>query len=72
MIWSAMKNGQAQKALKYTIAMLREMGFEIIAEGIEDLEMANVLREYGCELHQGYFYSRPVPKEEFLNIVKNQ
>ncbi|MFI3115877.1 MAG: GGDEF domain-containing phosphodiesterase [Clostridia bacterium] len=37
-----------------------------IAEGIEIIEQADVLKEFGCLYGQGYYYSRPVPNEEFF------
>ena len=55
--------------MKYTISMLKEMGLEIIAEGVETGEMATKLIMLGCDLHQGYYYSKPVPEEEFLKII---
>lgn len=44
----------------------RKMSFSITAEGIENGEMADALRDIGCDYFQGYFFSRPVPMEEFL------
>lgn len=69
MLWSAMEKPKAAQALKYTISMLKEMGLEIIAEGVETGEMATKLIMLGCDLHQGYYYSKPVPEEEFLKII---
>ncbi len=43
------------------IALSHSMGLEVIAEGIETDESLNLLRELGCELGQGYFFSRPQP-----------
>ncbi|MFI3250220.1 MAG: GGDEF domain-containing phosphodiesterase [Eubacteriales bacterium] len=38
-----------------------------LAEGIETGEHADVLRDFGCNYGQGYFYSRPIPTEEFYD-----
>lgn len=69
MLWKAMKNRQAMTALKYTIDMLEDMGFEIITEGIEDKEMVELLKELHCYLHQGFYYSRPVPEQQFIEYI---
>lgn len=66
MVWSAMDDNKAMSALKYSIAMLKEMGMELIAEGVEELRQAQLLEEMGCDFFQGYYYSRPVCGEEFL------
>jgi diguanylate cyclase (GGDEF)-like protein len=47
------------------IEIARTLGLEVIAEGIEDIETANTLRELGCQMAQGYFYSPAAPLEEF-------
>lgn len=66
MVWSAMDDNKAMSALKYSIAMLKEMGMELIAEGVEELRQAQLLEEMGCDFFQGYYYSRPVCGAEFL------
>ena len=47
----------------------KKMSFSITAEGIETAEMADALREIGCDYFQGYYYSRPVSMEEFVQIA---
>lgn len=56
-------------ALVHTIEMLKEMGYHIVAEGVETKEMVEALSEMGCQYLQGYFFSRPVPAEEFLKYL---
>lgn len=52
------------------IAMAKALNLEVVAEGIEDNWHANYLKEMGCGLGQGYYYSRPVPAKEFEVILK--
>ncbi len=47
------------------IAMARNLGLAIIAEGVETATHADFLRQAGCPLGQGYFYSRPLPAGAF-------
>ena len=47
----------------------KQMSFSITAEGIETEEMAEALREIGCDYFQGYYFSRPLPMEEFLLLA---
>lgn len=46
------------------IMMLKELQYVVLAEGIEDLETARMLEEYGCDVAQGYLFSRPLTPEE--------
>lgn len=50
---------------KYVVAMAQEMGLECIAEGIETRYQVKILRENNCDYAQGYFFDRPLPKDEF-------
>ena len=49
------------------IQTFKKMGFSITAEGIESEEMANTMKEIGCDLLQGYLYSKPLPINEFVD-----
>lgn len=53
------------------VAMARGLGMKIIAEGIENPEQISYLRKIGCDVIQGYVYSKPLPTEEFVEYVKN-
>jgi EAL domain-containing protein (putative c-di-GMP-specific phosphodiesterase class I) len=44
---------------------------EIIAEGVESTEHVEALLALGCDHAQGYFFSRPVPAEVALDLVRN-
>jgi EAL domain-containing protein (putative c-di-GMP-specific phosphodiesterase class I) len=40
------------------------MGLRVVAEGVEDAHQLRALEALGCDLAQGFHFSRPVPKEE--------
>jgi EAL domain-containing protein (putative c-di-GMP-specific phosphodiesterase class I) len=42
----------------------RGMGIRVVAEGVETRQQANLLSERGCELAQGYLYSKPCPRQK--------
>ncbi|HAT4499348.1 TPA: GGDEF and EAL domain-containing protein [Serratia marcescens] len=46
------------------IAMLKELDYTVLAEGVEDAETVTALTQYGCDQAQGFFYSRPLPEGE--------
>jgi EAL domain-containing protein (putative c-di-GMP-specific phosphodiesterase class I) len=41
----------------------------VVAEGIEDEDQFHVLADRGCDVIQGYFFSRPVPAEEITQLL---
>ena len=53
------------------ITLARTLDMAIIAEGVETEDQRLQLLELGCPLAQGYFFSRPVPAEEFDNMLNN-
>ena len=53
------------------VAMARGLDMKIIAEGIESPEQISYLRKIGCDVIQGYVYSKPLPVDEFVEYVKN-
>lgn len=48
-----------------TRELAHSLGLSVTAEGVEDVESYDVLKRLGCDVVQGYFFSRPVPREEF-------
>jgi len=45
------------------------LGYNIVAEGVETYEQAKFLRDLGCPLTQGYYFSRPVPVEQITDMI---
>ena len=54
------------------IAMGHILGFKVLAEGVETSEQLMFLQEKGCDMYQGYIKSRPIPAEEFAELLRNQ
>jgi diguanylate cyclase len=55
-----------------TIDLGRNLGLQVIAEGVEDPATAETLRIMGCELAQGYTFSRPVPARDIARILERE
>ena len=58
-------NKRAQIIIGMMTRMCSEMGIQLVAEGIEDGQQFEVLREYGVKTVQGYLFSRPVSISEY-------
>lgn len=69
MVWSALENDRAMRTLRHTVAMIKDLDIHIVAEGVETLEQAKLLGGLGCDYLQGYYFSKPVPEDKFLNML---
>ena len=58
--------------LSYMIKLAKAIGLEVLAEGVEQYEQVDTLRQLGCLVIQGYYYDRPLPKEDFEKRVINR
>ena len=54
------------------IHFAQSLKLRVVAEGVETQEQMDYLLHYGCDLIQGYYFSRPVPAEEALLLLKKQ
>ena len=55
--------------LSSIVRMAKWLGLPVIAEGVETIEQADFLKSIGCEYIQGYFYSRPLPENQYVDIL---
>lgn len=53
--------------LRHIISLAKELGFVCLAEGAESKNQIEELKALGCNLIQGYYYSKPIPIEEYEN-----
>ena len=62
-------NDRIKAVFPHIISMVKEMGLEIVCEGVETKEHLDVMREYGIEYIQGYYFSKPLPEDEFIRFM---
>jgi EAL domain-containing protein (putative c-di-GMP-specific phosphodiesterase class I) len=48
------------------------LGLEVLAEGVETAEQAKHLQQEGCALVQGYYFARPMPEADFINLLASE
>ena len=58
------------KLLPDLIQMFRNSNMKIVVEGVETVDMKTQLAEMGCDYEQGFFFSKPVPPQIFLDYLK--
>lgn len=59
------RGGKVGTVVTTVIRMAKWLGIPAVAEGVETREQIEFLRTLGCDMIQGYYYSRPIPREEF-------
>lgn len=66
-----MRSDKSVLGLVKSILTLREnLGIDIVAEGVEDIEEAQLLSQLDCDAAQGYFFSRPVPETALQDMLE--
>lgn len=55
--------------LKSLISMVKGLGYHVVCEGVEDAEQVRILKEIGCDEAQGYWFSPPLPIDEYEKLV---
>ncbi|MCW8878635.1 MAG: bifunctional diguanylate cyclase/phosphodiesterase [Kangiellaceae bacterium] len=54
--------------VKSTISMAHNLGIKVVAEGVEDFKTEALLKQFGCDMGQGYYYSKPLAFEEYCEF----
>jgi diguanylate cyclase (GGDEF)-like protein/PAS domain S-box-containing protein len=57
---------------KAIISIAHSLGLDLVAEGVERSDQRDFLLQQGCVTGQGYFYSRPLPAEEFEQLLQSE
>lgn len=66
------EGGFEEVVVKAIIDIAHSMDLVIIAEGIEEKQQLDILKGYGCDLAQGYYYSRPIPAVELYALLEKE
>jgi len=64
-VYSVIENKKDRRIVESIIALAQAMNLKVVAEGIESEGVMHVLREAGCDIGQGYFFSQPMTAVEF-------
>ena len=64
-------NNKTRGVIQAVIELAHALDLNVVAEGVETEGQRKILAELGCDEMQGYFISRPLPDERFINLLKN-
>ena len=56
--------------LEQMVRMAEKLNLGILAEGVETKEQVDILGKIGCDNVQGYYFARPMPQEDFFDLLK--
>lgn len=65
-------NSKNCNIIRSTLMLAEHLYLKTVAEGVEDLNTLNLLRDMGCDAAQGYFISKPLSEQDFLNFIANE
>ncbi len=71
-IENMMVSEKGRLILEHVVSMAGKLGLGLLAEGVETREQLDELQRIGCDQVQGYYYSRPMPEEEFFALLMRQ
>lgn len=65
-------NDRAKTIVIAAVRMAKQLGVHTLAEGVENQEHLDFLKNIGCERIQGYYYGKPLPLSEFMDHIKEK
>ncbi len=71
-IKNILKSPKDMTLLRAILNMAHTLKMKVIAEGVETGDCADVLRDLGCEILQGYHFAKPMPAEEFVKLLESK
>ena len=69
---TATMNVGSMEVVRAIIGLARNLGLDIVAEGIEQPEQVTLLRDLQCDYGQGYFFSEPVGRDQILTRIESE
>ena len=65
-----MASDKGKLILEHMVSMSQELGLGLLAEGVETKEQVELLEKIGCDSVQGYYFAKPMPQEDFFELLK--
>ncbi|HEY8500431.1 MAG TPA: EAL domain-containing protein [Clostridia bacterium] len=61
--------GNGGKLTEAMIILAHRLGMSVVAEGVEELGQYKVLKKYGCDVAQGFYFCEPLPEDKIVKII---
>lgn len=72
MIVSYFENGKAKYVMEAAMHMIHGLKLKIVSEGIETKEMLEAMEDLGISYIQGYYFSKPIPEDDFISFINDR
>jgi len=69
-VFGMLENHSDYQIIMSTIAMVKNLGLVVIAEGVETTAQLRSLTENNCDLIQGYYFSKPIPEVKLIEFIQ--
>lgn len=69
-VFGMLDNHADYQIIMSTIAMVKNLGLQVVAEGVESSAQLRSLRENDCDIIQGYYFSKPIPEVDLVEFVE--
>jgi EAL domain-containing protein (putative c-di-GMP-specific phosphodiesterase class I) len=67
---SYFENAKGKLVMETATRMILDLGLKIVSEGVETEEQLEAMKKLGVQYIQGYYFSKPLPQDEFVSFVK--
>lgn len=67
-----MTSDKGRNILENVLQMASNLHIMVLAEAVETKEQVELLQSIGCDQVQGYYYSKPMPEDDFFELLKKQ
>ena len=67
-----MEDPKSRIIIQHTIDMIHALGLQIVIEGVETEAQKDMLLKWGCHIAQGYLFYKPMPAENFKNLITQE
>lgn len=71
-VFTMLDGGPNDQLIQTIIDLAHGFNLRVVAEGVENERCAERLREFGCDVLQGYHYSKPLPHQEFMSWLQHR
>ncbi len=71
-VTAVLDDRRAAAIVRAVVDLARELGLTTVAEGVENSETGTLLRDYGCQVAQGYLYSPPLSPPDMLSLLNSR
>jgi len=71
-IENMMVSSKGRLILEQIVSMADKLNLGLLAEGVETKEQVELLKNIGCDQVQGYYYAKPMPEDDFFELLKKQ